>query len=93
MSFVPRLLLAASLLALGRGPALAHAPHAASAPRHGRAAPSRRSVRRGGDAAAKTIVFSKGSANWDSAFDTLVEAFKNVYGALQKQGLKPPGRR
>jgi effector-binding domain-containing protein len=40
---------------------------------------------------AKTIVFSKGSANWDSAFETLVEAFKNVYGALQKQGLKPSG--
>src|ERR1041385_3979680 len=40
---------------------------------------------------AKTIVFSKGSANWDSAFDTLVEAFKNVYGALQKQGLKAAG--
>ena len=41
--------------------------------------------------ASKTIVFSKGSANWDSAFDTLVEAFKNVYGALQKQGLRPAG--
>jgi effector-binding domain-containing protein len=41
--------------------------------------------------AAKTIVFAKGSANWDSAFDTLVEAFKNVYGALQKQGLKAAG--
>ena len=41
--------------------------------------------------AAKTIVFSKGSANWDSAFETLVEAFKNVYGAMQKQGLKPAG--
>jgi effector-binding domain-containing protein len=40
---------------------------------------------------AKTIVFAKGSANWDSAFDTLVEAFKNIYGALQKQGLKPAG--
>ena len=41
--------------------------------------------------AAKTIVFVKGSANWDSAFETLVEAFKNVYGALQKQGLKAAG--
>lgn len=41
--------------------------------------------------AAKTIVFSKGSANWDSAFDTLVEALKNVYGAIQKQGLRPVG--
>jgi effector-binding domain-containing protein len=40
---------------------------------------------------AKTIVYAKGSANWDSALDTLVEAFKNVYGALQKQGLKAAG--
>src|SRR4051812_42743665 len=40
---------------------------------------------------AKTIVLSKGSANWDSAFETLVETFKNVYGALQKQGLKAAG--
>jgi effector-binding domain-containing protein len=39
----------------------------------------------------KTIVYAKGSANWDSAFDTLVESFKNVYGALQKQGLKAAG--
>jgi len=41
--------------------------------------------------AAKTMVFAKGGANWDSAFDTLVEAFKNVYGALQKQGIKSAG--
>ena len=40
---------------------------------------------------AKTMVYAKGSATWDSAFDTLVEAFKNVYGALQKQGLKADG--
>ena len=40
---------------------------------------------------AKTMVFAKGGANWDSAFDTLVEAFKNVYGALQKQGIKAAG--
>jgi effector-binding domain-containing protein len=40
---------------------------------------------------AKTMVFAKGGANWDSAFDTLVEAFKNVYGALQKQGIKSTG--
>ena len=40
---------------------------------------------------AKTMVFAKGGANWDSAFETLVEAFKNVYGALQKQGIKSAG--
>ena len=41
--------------------------------------------------AAKTIVFSKGSANWDSAFETLVEAFKKIHDALDKQGVKPAG--
>ena len=41
--------------------------------------------------ASKTILLSKGSANWDSAFETLVEAFKNVHAALQKQGIKPAG--
>ena len=41
--------------------------------------------------AAKTIVLSKGSANWDSAFETLVEAFKKIQDALDKQGVKPTG--
>jgi len=41
--------------------------------------------------AAKTIVYSKGSANWDSAFDTLVDSFKKIYDALDKQGLKGSG--
>jgi effector-binding domain-containing protein len=41
--------------------------------------------------ASKTIVFSKGSANWDSAFDTLVEAFKKIHEALDKQGVKATG--
>jgi len=41
--------------------------------------------------ASKTIVFSKGSANWDSAFDTLVEAFKKIHEALDKQGVKASG--
>ena len=39
----------------------------------------------------KTIVYSKGSANWDSAFETLVEAFKKIHDALEKQGIKPAG--
>ncbi len=41
--------------------------------------------------ASKTIVYTKGSANWDSAFETLVEAFKKIHDALAKQGLKPSG--
>ncbi len=36
--------------------------------------------------ASKTILSSKGSANWDSAFDTLVETFKKVYDAMEKRG-------
>jgi len=86
------MLIAASLLALA-APALAQAPPAQPAP-----PPAQAPQPKPGDAfgeevtlTAKTIVFSKGSANWDSAFDTLVEAFKNVYGALQKQGLKAAG--
>jgi effector-binding domain-containing protein len=40
---------------------------------------------------AKTMVFAKGSANWDSAFETLVENFKKINDALAKQGVKPSG--
>jgi effector-binding domain-containing protein len=86
----PRLavLIAASLLTLA-APSLAQTPPppAPAAPQPKPGDPFGEEV----TLAAKTIVFSKGSANWDSAFDTLVEAFKNVYGAMQKQGLKPAG--
>jgi effector-binding domain-containing protein len=88
----PRLALLLSLLVVA-GSSFAQTPPAPPPP-PSQAAPQPRP----GDAfgeevmlTAKTIVFSKGSANWDSAFETLVEAFKNVYGALQKQGLKPAG--
>ena len=87
----PRLavLIAASLLTL-TAPSLAQTPPppASAAPQPKPGDPFGEEVM----LAAKTIVFSKGSANWDSAFDTLVEAFKNVYGAMQKQGLRPAGR-
>lgn len=39
----------------------------------------------------KTIVFLTGSGNWDSAFDTLVDAFKTVYAFMEKAGLQPAG--
>lgn len=39
----------------------------------------------------KNIVFMKGTGNWDSAFETLTDAFKSVYGFLDKQGVKPSG--
>jgi effector-binding domain-containing protein len=39
----------------------------------------------------KTFVFKKGTATWDSAYETLVAAFKSVQAFLDKQGLKPSG--
>ena len=40
---------------------------------------------------AKTIIFMKGSGNWDTAFETLIDAFKSVYGFLDRQGIQPAG--
>jgi effector-binding domain-containing protein len=39
----------------------------------------------------KPVVIIKGSANWDSAFDTLLASFKTLSGLLDKQGLKQAG--
>jgi effector-binding domain-containing protein len=39
----------------------------------------------------RTIVFLAGNGTWDSAFETLVDSFKSVYGFLGQQGLKPAG--
>jgi effector-binding domain-containing protein len=39
----------------------------------------------------KTAVILKGSANWDSAFETLIDSFKKISGLLDKQGIKPAG--
>jgi effector-binding domain-containing protein len=41
--------------------------------------------------APKTIIYFKGTGNWDSAFDTLKEAFTAVQGYMTKEGLKPAG--
>jgi effector-binding domain-containing protein len=40
---------------------------------------------------AKKVVIAKGNANWDSAFDTLIESFKALTVLLDKQGIKPAG--
>jgi len=40
---------------------------------------------------AKPIVYLKGTATWDTAFDTLVDSFKQVYTFLERQGVKPAG--
>jgi effector-binding domain-containing protein len=40
---------------------------------------------------AKTAVVLKGSAKWDSAFETLIDSFKKLAALLDKQGIKPSG--
>ncbi len=39
----------------------------------------------------KTIVFFRGNGNWDSAFETIVDAFKTVNAFIAKQGRRPNG--
>jgi effector-binding domain-containing protein len=39
----------------------------------------------------KTVVIIKGNANWDSAFDTLMDSFKTLSALLDTQGIKPTG--
>jgi effector-binding domain-containing protein len=41
--------------------------------------------------ASKSIIYMKGNSTWDTALDTLVDAFKSVYAYLDKQGLKRAG--
>ena len=39
----------------------------------------------------KKVVVMKGNANWDAAFDTLIESFKALTVLLDKQGIKASG--
>jgi effector-binding domain-containing protein len=39
----------------------------------------------------KKVVMAKGNANWDSAFDTLIDSFKALTALLDKQGIKATG--
>jgi len=39
----------------------------------------------------KKVVIAKGTANWDSAFDSLIDSFKALNALLDKQGIKPSG--
>jgi effector-binding domain-containing protein len=41
--------------------------------------------------APKKVLVVKGTANWDAAFDTLIEAFKSLTTLLDKQGIKASG--
>jgi effector-binding domain-containing protein len=40
---------------------------------------------------ARKVLMVKGTANWDSAFDTLIDAFKALNAVLDKQGIKHAG--
>jgi len=39
----------------------------------------------------KKVLIAKGNANWDAAFDALIESFKTLTALLDKQGIKPTG--
>jgi effector-binding domain-containing protein len=39
----------------------------------------------------KTIVYLHGAGVWATGYETLLEAFKTVYGTLERQGLKAAG--
>jgi effector-binding domain-containing protein len=40
---------------------------------------------------ARKVVVAKGQANWDSAFDTLIDSFKALNALLDRQGIKRSG--
>jgi len=40
---------------------------------------------------AKKVMIAKGTANWDSAFDSLMDSVKAMNTVLDKQGVKPSG--
>jgi effector-binding domain-containing protein len=39
----------------------------------------------------KTVVVTKGTANWDTAFETLIDSLKTLTAALEKKGAKAAG--
>lgn len=39
----------------------------------------------------RTMIYLKGHTKWDTAFDTLVDAFKSLHEYLDKQNIKPAG--
>ena len=41
--------------------------------------------------APKTVVILKSNANWDSAFEALIDSFKSLSALLAKQSIKPSG--
>ena len=87
-------LVPAAAISFGFGNALAQSPPAVSAPAtQAPAAPVQTADAFGEEIVLepKTVVIAKGNANWDSAFDTLIDSFKSLSALLDKQGIKPAG--
>jgi effector-binding domain-containing protein len=76
------LLAAVALWLLHPLPALAQAPAAPDKPE-----PAGEEV----ILTSKTIAYSSGAGRWVTAYETLLDAFKTVYGALERHGLKAAG--
>ena len=74
-------------------PAPATPPAAAQAPAPAATAPVQTADPFGEEISleGKKVVIAKGNANWDTAFDTLIDSFKALNTLLDKQGIKPSG--
>jgi effector-binding domain-containing protein len=74
-------------------PAPATPPAAAQAPAPSATAPVQTADPFGEEISleGKKVVIAKGNANWDTAFDTLIDSFKALNTLLDKQGIKPSG--
>ena len=74
-------------------PAPATPPAAAQAPAPAATAPVQTADPFGEEISleGKKVVIAKGNANWDTAFDTLIDSFKALNTLLDKQGIKPTG--
>jgi effector-binding domain-containing protein len=83
---------AAVMLAALHIASLAHAQPATPAPPAGQAAPAQPDPF-GQEImlTEQTIIYFKGTGNWDAAFETIVDGFKTVTSFLQRQNIKPAG--
>jgi effector-binding domain-containing protein len=95
---VAALLLVVSTLAHGQAPAQNEPAPAPPAPAQTEAPPAAGQPSQSPDAfgeevtlAGKTIIYMSGNATWDSAFETLIDAFKQLNTYVDRQGLKPDG--
>ena len=90
---LPAAFVVVALTLAGAGPSLAQAP-ATPEPSQPAPAPGAKPGDPFGEEVTltpKTIVYLKSSATWDSAFETILDAFKNVYAFLDRQGIKAAG--